>query len=78
MAAKTTTNSSPASLPGTVACAAICAASSAAGRPKPEKIGSFCPRTSVLRPSIAEMPVSMNSFGWSRATGLIGKPLTSR
>ena len=30
-----------ASLPGTVACAAICAASSAAGRPKPEKIGSF-------------------------------------
>ena len=33
------------------------------GRPKPEKIGSFWPRTSVLRPSIAETPVSMNSVG---------------
>jgi len=36
MAAKTTTNSS-----STRACAAMRAASSLAGRPKPEKIGSF-------------------------------------
>ena len=30
----------------------ICAASSLAGRPEPEKIGSFWPRTSVFSPSI--------------------------
>ena len=56
----------------------ICAASSLAGRPEPEKIGSFCPRTSVFRPSIAEMPVSMKSAGCSRVYGLIGAPVMSR
>ena len=35
----------------------------AGGRPEQEKIGSFCPRTSVFRPSIVEMPVWMNSAG---------------
>ncbi len=33
------------------------------GRPEPEKMGSFCPRTRELRPSMAEMPVWMNSRG---------------
>ena len=27
------------------------------GRPEPEKMGSFCPRTRVFRPSMVEMPV---------------------
>ena len=61
MAAKTTAKLlSPSS---TFACRAICAASCACGRPEPEKIGSFCPRTRVLRPSMLEMPVWMNSLG---------------
>ena len=38
-------------------------------------MGSFCPRTSVFSPSIAEMPVWMNSCGRCRATGLIGAPM---
>jgi hypothetical protein len=33
------------------------------GRPEPEKIGSFWPRTRLLRPSMVEMPVWMNSRG---------------
>ena len=39
------------------ACCTICAASWSCGRPFPEKIGSFCPRIRVVRPSMAEMPV---------------------
>ena len=35
----------------------------ACGRPLTEKIGSFWPRTRVFRPSMAEMPVCMNSAG---------------
>ena len=56
----------------TAACRAICAASWACGRPEPEKIGSFWPRTSGFSPSIAETPVWMKSSGKSRAVGLIG------
>ncbi len=61
MAAKTTAKGS--FVPMTFACLAICAASLACGRPLAEKIGSFCPRTSVLSPSMAEMPVWINSCG---------------
>ena len=43
--------------PSTFAWRVICAAISFAGRPAPEKIGSFCPRTSVFITSIVEMPV---------------------
>ena len=43
--------------PRTLACRAIWAAISLAGRPAPEKIGSFCPRTRVFMTSIVEMPV---------------------
>ena len=46
--------------------------------PGPTKIGSFCPRTSVFRPSIAEMPVSMKSAGRARRAGFIGAPSTGR
>ena len=49
IAANTMANSSP---DLTRAWRMICAASSLAGRPEPEKIGSFWPRTSVFRPSI--------------------------
>ena len=55
IAAKTTANCS--SVPRTFAWRAICAASCACGRPDAEKIGSFCPRTSVLSPSMADTPV---------------------
>ena len=55
----------------------IWAASRFAGSPAPEKIGSFWPRTSVFRPSIAETPVWTKSAGLSRAYGLIGIPLMS-
>ena len=55
MAAKTTAKGS--SVPRTFAWRAIWAASSAWGRPEAEKMGSFCPRTRVLSPSMAEMPV---------------------
>ena len=65
IAANTTANgSSPCSVR---AWRAICAASSEWGKPDPEKIGSFWPRTRVRLPSIAEMPVWMNSSGKSRA-----------
>ena len=53
---------------------AICAANLACGSPEPEKIGSFCPRTNVFKPSMALMPVSMKSRGNARATGFIGRP----
>ena len=59
------------------ACRVICATILLCGRPVPEKIGSFWPRTSVFMPSIAEMPVWMNLRGYSRAVGLIGSPFTS-
>mgnify|MGYP002508634311 CR=1 FL=1 len=50
IAANTTANLlSP---PFTFACLAICAASSACGRPLIENTGSFCPLTSVFSPSI--------------------------
>ena len=54
MAANTTAKSPPES---TVACLAICAASSLCGSPASEKIGSFCPLTRVLSPSITDTPV---------------------
>src|SRR5439155_1529339 len=38
---------------------------------------SFGPRTSVLRPSMVEMPVWMNSAGCSREYGLIAAPVMS-
>ena len=57
----------------TFACLAICAANSACGRPDAENTGSFCPLTKVFNPSIAEIPVCMNSAGKSLDTGLISK-----
>jgi hypothetical protein len=41
------------------------------GKPEPLKMGSFC-RTRTLSPSIAEMPVSMNSAGGMRDAGFAG------
>jgi hypothetical protein len=61
MAAKTTANFSPDL--STLAWRAIWAARRECGSPEPEKMGSFCPRTRVFRPSMAEMPVWMNSLG---------------
>ena len=56
MAAKTMQNlSSPSSLMR--ACRAICTASSLCFMPEPEKMGSFCPRISVMSVSMVEMPV---------------------
>ncbi len=45
--------------------------------PEPEKIGSFCPLTRVIIPSITDMPVWIKSFGYSRCSGFIGSPLMS-
>ena len=61
MAANTTAKVSLS--PRTRAWRAICAASAAWGRPEPEKIGSFWPRTRVFSPSIVDTPVWMNSAG---------------
>ena len=61
IAANTTANFSL--LPRTFACFAICAARLACGSPDAEKIGSFCPRTNVFSPSIADTPVWINSSG---------------
>ena len=61
MAANTTAKGSL--VPRTFACLAICAARLEWGRPDAEKIGSFCPRTRVFSPSMAETPVWMNSCG---------------
>ncbi len=66
------------SLPLTRACRMIWATMRLCGRPAPLNRGSFCPRTRAFRPSMAEMPVSMNSAGGSRLDGLIGSPFTSR
>src|SRR5512133_2514617 len=71
IAANTTANRSP---PRTRAWHTICVARRPAGRPAQEKIGSFCPRTSVFMPSIAETPVSMNSCGFSRRITLSAAP----
>ena len=76
IAANTTANFS--FVPLTLACFAICAASCACGSPDAENIGSFCPLTSVLSPSIADIPVCMNSAGYTLAAGFIGSPLMSR
>src|SRR2546426_2299071 len=75
IAAKTTPNDSP--LPTTLACRAICSATSLCGSPAPENSGSFWPRTRVFKPSIVEMPVWMNSAGCSREYGLIAAPVIS-
>src|SRR5438093_5466894 len=75
IAAKTTPKGSR--LPRTLACRAICKATSLCGSPAPENSGSFWPRTSVLRPSMVEMPVWMNSAGCSREYGLIAAPVMS-
>src|SRR5438876_6055557 len=74
-AAKTTPNGSWD--PRTFAWRAICSATSLCGRPALEKSGSFWTRTSVLSPSIVEMPVWMNSAGCSREYGLIADPVIS-
>ena len=55
IAANTTAKSS--SVPTTDACLAICAASKLCDIPEPEKIGSFCPLTRVINPSITDTPV---------------------
>jgi len=73
MAAKTTEKDSSEVI--TLACRAICAASSLCDIPEPEKIGSFCPLTRVFIPSIVEMPVWINSLGYALAVGLIGDPV---
>ncbi len=75
MAANITENSD--SSANTFACLAIWAANSLCGRPDPEKMGSFCPRTNVFIPSMVEIPVWMNSAGNSLADGFIGLPLMS-
>ncbi len=75
IAANTTAKAS--SEPGTFACLAICRAISLCGRPEPEKIGSFWPLTSVLVPSIVEIPVWMNSSGGILEYGFIEAPFTS-
>ena len=61
----------------TFACLAIWAANCACGRPDAENTGSFCPLTRVFNPSIADIPVWINSEGKSLATGLIASPLIS-
>ena len=62
MAAKTTAKLEAES-PSTLAWRAIWAASWAWGRPLPEKMGSFCPRTRVFSPSMELTPVWINSLG---------------
>ena len=41
-------------------------------------MGSFCPLTRVSMPSMTETPVWMRSVGYSRLSGFIGAPFTSR
>src|SRR5512134_3363311 len=64
--------------PRSRALAAISTAMRSCGSPPPEKIGSFCPRTSEFIRSIDVMPVSMKSRGVARATGFSGSPSTRR
>jgi hypothetical protein len=61
-AANTTTNSEDSS-PSSLAWRTIWAATRLWGRPPPEKMGSFWPRVREFMPSMAEMPVWMNSRG---------------
>ena len=74
IAANTIANFSSLS-PPREACFTICAASWSCGSPFPEKIGSFCPRIRVVKPSIAEIPVWIKFLGYSRLTGFNGRPL---
>ncbi len=74
--ANTTANSSSAA--STRDCRAIWRAMSLWGRPDAEKMGSFWPLTRVFMPSMAEMPVWMNSAGDSRLKGLMAAPMMSR
>src|SRR5688572_8075150 len=76
IAANTTAKSS--FVPTTDAWRAICAASMLCGMPEPEKIGNFCPLTRVSMPSITDTPVWMKDVGYSRRSGFMGSPLTSR
>ena len=75
MATNTTAKRSP---PRVRAFSTMYAASSIAGSPAPEKMGSFCPRTNVFIPSMAEMPVSMKSDGGNRRAGFAGAPQIGR
>jgi len=75
MAQKMTANDSAS--PRALACLAICRATSLWGRPAPEKMGSFWPRTRVLVPSMVEMPVWINARGFSREAGLMAAPAIS-
>ncbi|MBT9150820.1 MAG: hypothetical protein DDT40_00999 [candidate division WS2 bacterium] len=61
MPAKITANDSPDL--STFACRTIWAAMRIWGIPDPENIGSFCPLTRTFKPSMEEMPVSINSLG---------------
>src|SRR5512143_4351675 len=72
--AKTIAKSPPAPLPRSRAWLAISTAIRSCGRPPPEKIGSFCPRTRLFMRSSVVIPVSMKSRGLARATGLSGSP----
>ena len=47
------------------------------GKPEPENIGSFWPRTNVFIPSILDIPVWINSDGSSREYGFIPDPTKS-
>ena len=67
MAAKTTTTSVSSS--GARVWAAIRAARALAGKPAPEKIGSFWPRTNVMRPSMAETPSRGTGWGGRERSG---------
>ena len=67
IAAKTTANAL--SEPRTFDWRAICAARFACGRPEPENIGSFCPRTRVFSPSIEDTPVWIDSEDMRSAAG---------
>ncbi len=63
--------------PRALACLAICRATSLWGRPAAEKMGSFCPLTRVLVPSMVEIPVWMKALGFSRDAGLMAAPMIS-
>nr|CAB57736.1 hypothetical protein [Saccharolobus solfataricus P2] len=65
------------SSPLTVACLAICAANILAGNPLPLNIGNFCPLNNAFNPSIADIPVCINSSGYSLAAGFNGDPFIS-
>ena len=68
MAANTMANST--SSLSSLACRAIWAAMRLCGRPLPEKMGSFCPRTSVFIRSMDDTATSQATFAPSRFTPL--------